>query len=108
MITIRSRLIKEQEHHKLDLPEEIILTIMEKVQDTETLVRCSSASRRFQAIVSKIDTVFLSYVRKENSQSCSQPHCHIPLEAVPALMKVFSDVKRLKGQAMPRPEYSKM
>ncbi|KAB5565081.1 hypothetical protein DKX38_005135 [Salix brachista] len=93
MITIRSRLIKEQEHHKLDLPDEIILT---KVQDTETLVRCSSASRRFQAIVSKIDTVFLSYVRKENSQSCTQPHCHIPLEAVPALMKVFSNVKFLK------------
>ncbi|KAJ6702893.1 F-BOX PROTEIN FAMILY-LIKE [Salix viminalis] len=97
MITIRSRLIKEQEHHKLDLPEEIILTILEKVQDTETLVRCSSASKSFQAIVSKIDTVFLSYVRKEKySQSCTQPHCHIPLEAVPALMKVFSNVKFLK------------
>ena len=87
MITVRSRLIKE--HHKLDLPDEIILTILEKVQDTETLVRCSSASKRFLAIVSKIDTVFLSFIRKENSQSCSQPHCHIPLEAVPALMKVF-------------------
>ncbi|KAJ6704783.1 hypothetical protein OIU79_009653 [Salix purpurea] len=97
MITIRSRLIKEQEHHNLDLPDEIILTILEKVQDTETLVRCSSASKSFQAIVSKIGTVlFLSYLRKENSQSCSQQHCHIPLEAVPALMKVFSKVKFLK------------
>ncbi|KAF9686416.1 hypothetical protein SADUNF_Sadunf03G0156300 [Salix dunnii] len=74
MITVRSRLIKE--HYKLDLPDEIILAILEKVQDTETLVRCSSASKRFQAFVSKIDSLPLICTQGELSimLSAALPH----------------------------------
>ncbi|KAF9686417.1 hypothetical protein SADUNF_Sadunf03G0156400 [Salix dunnii] len=81
-----------------ELPEDIILSIVEKIRDTKTLVLCSVVSKQLHAVVSKIDTIsvrILPYPRFRGRFACSESHNHFPPSQVRGLMRVFGNVKHL-------------
>ncbi|KAJ6702892.1 hypothetical protein OIU85_028912 [Salix viminalis] len=82
-----------------ELPEDIILTIVEKIRDTKTLVICSVVSKQLHAVVSKIDAIsvrILPYPRFHGRFECSESHSnHLPPSQFPGLMRVFANVKHL-------------
>ncbi|KAJ6704782.1 hypothetical protein OIU79_009652 [Salix purpurea] len=89
---------EELEDKFSELPEDIILTIVEKIRDTKTLVICSVVSKQLHAVVSKIDAIsvrILPYPRFHGRFECSESHNHLPPSQFPGLMRVFANVKHL-------------
>ncbi|KAJ6387889.1 hypothetical protein OIU77_026453 [Salix suchowensis] len=75
-----------------ELPEDIILTIVEKIRDTKTLVICSVVSKQLHAVVSKIDAIsvrILPYPRFHGRFECSELHNHLPPSQFPGLMRAM-------------------
>jgi hypothetical protein len=82
------------------LPDELTIKIFSKMEDDpKTLIRCSAVSKTWSSFVSKTVNLtlrFLSTGEKGHSLPCSKRHHHIPLPAIPAIMKVFANLESLK------------
>ncbi|CAK7339387.1 unnamed protein product, partial [Dovyalis caffra] len=91
------------------LPEELILTILSKIQDPKTLICCSSVSKNLNSLISRIDSLSLrlSYPDEDHaSLPCLQSHHHIPQAAIPGIIKVFPNIKFLELRLCPCPSPS--
>ncbi|XP_024439576.2 uncharacterized protein LOC18094324 isoform X3 [Populus trichocarpa] len=81
------------------LPDELIVTILTRTKDAKTLIRCLSVCKRLQCLVTKVDTVFLGFSYPGEAGQylpCWKSHYHIPQSTIPALMKVFVNLKALE------------
>jgi hypothetical protein len=84
----------------VNLPEELSTIIFSKMEDDpKTLIRCFLVSKNWASLVSK--TVNLSIRMSctgENADSlpCATLHNHIPLSAIPGIMKLFANLESLE------------
>ncbi|KAL9370122.1 hypothetical protein Peur_041321 [Populus x canadensis] len=84
----------------VNLPEELSTIIFSKMEDDpKTLIRCFLVSKNWASLVSK--TVNLSIRMSctgENADSlpCATLHNHIPLSAIPVIMKLFANLESLE------------
>ncbi|CAK7339372.1 unnamed protein product [Dovyalis caffra] len=82
------------------LPDDLILAIFSKFQDdAKTLIRCSSVCKNWASLVPELHTLFLRFftpVGDDDFPPCFQYHHHIPKSAIPALMKLFANLKSLE------------
>ncbi|KAL9370127.1 hypothetical protein Peur_041326 [Populus x canadensis] len=81
------------------LPDELIVTILTRTKDAKTLIRCLSVCKRLQCLVTKVDTVFLRFSYPGEAGQylpCWKSHYHILQSTIPALMKVFVNLKALE------------
>ncbi|CAK7339365.1 unnamed protein product [Dovyalis caffra] len=84
-----------------ELPDDLVFSILSKIQDTKTLIRCYSVSKHMASLVSKIDTILLKLPhRNHHSPSCLRQD-QVPEGAIPGLMKVFKNLKSLKVKLCP-------
>lgn len=77
----------------------MIVTILTRTKDAKTLIRCLSVCKRLQCLVTKVDTVFLRFSYPGEAGQylpCWKSHYHIPQSTIPALMKVFVNLKALE------------
>ncbi|CAK7339370.1 unnamed protein product [Dovyalis caffra] len=69
------------------------------LRDAKTLIRCSSVCKHLQCLVPKVDTVSLrfSYPGEPGEYlPCWKSHYHIPQSEIPAIMKLFANLKFLE------------
>ncbi|CAK7339376.1 unnamed protein product [Dovyalis caffra] len=82
------------------LPAELTTKIFSKMEDDpKTLIRCSAVCKNWGYFVSKtvnLSLRFLSTGEKGESLPCSKRHYHIPVAAIPSIMKVFANLESLK------------
>ncbi|KAJ6307368.1 hypothetical protein OIU76_017207 [Salix suchowensis] len=83
----------------VQLPDELIITILKRTKDAKTLIRCTIVCKRLQCLVTKVDSVVLRFSYPGEAGAylpCWKSHYHIPQSAFPALMKLFVDLKALE------------
>ncbi|KAL3609189.1 hypothetical protein D5086_000209 [Populus alba] len=83
----------------IQLPDELIVSILKKTGDPKTLVCCSAVCKHLQYLVSKVDSVSLRFSYPGTAGDylpCWRSHHHIPQTAIPGLMKVFANMISLK------------
>ncbi|KAB5572968.1 hypothetical protein DKX38_000162 [Salix brachista] len=73
----------------LSVPDELTTKIFSKLEDDpKTLIRCSAVSKKWASFVSKTVNLTLRFSRTGESLPCSKRHHHVPLLAIPSIMKV--------------------
>ncbi|KAB5565078.1 hypothetical protein DKX38_005132 [Salix brachista] len=95
----KKRCILDASDRFIQLPDELIITILKKTGDPKTLIRCCLVCKLLQSLVSKVDAVSLRFSYPGEAGEylpCWKSHYHIPLSAIPAIMKVFASIKSLK------------
>ncbi|KAJ7005119.1 hypothetical protein NC653_009821 [Populus alba x Populus x berolinensis] len=95
----KKRRVSDASDRFIQLPDELIITILKKTRDPKTLLRCCLVCKHLQSLVSKVDAVSLRFSYPGEAGEylpCWKSHYHIPLSAIPAIMKVFSYMKSLK------------
>lgn len=95
----KKRRISDASDRFIQLPDELIITILKKTGDPKTLLRCCLVCKHLQSLVSKVDAVSLRFSYPGEAGDylpCWKSHYHIPLSAIPAIMKVFAYMKSLK------------
>ncbi|KAJ6714003.1 hypothetical protein OIU85_025610 [Salix viminalis] len=81
----------------MNLPDELTTKIFSKMEDDpKTLIRCSLVSKKWASFVSKTVSLTLRFSRNGRFLACSKHHYHIPLSALPAIMKVFANLESLE------------
>ncbi|KAJ6341017.1 hypothetical protein OIU78_009236 [Salix suchowensis] len=81
----------------LSVPDELTTKIFSKLEDDpKTLIRCSAVSKKWASFVSKTVNLTLRFSRTGESLPCSKRHHHVPLLAIPSIMKVFANLESLK------------
>ncbi|KAJ6307372.1 hypothetical protein OIU76_017211 [Salix suchowensis] len=81
----------------MNLPDELTTKIFSKMEDDpKTLIRCSLVSKKWASFVSKTVSLTLRFSRNGRFLACSIHHYHIPLSALPAIMKVFANLESLE------------
>ncbi|KAJ6714004.1 hypothetical protein OIU85_025611 [Salix viminalis] len=79
------------------VPDELTTKIFSKLEDDpKTLIRCSAVSKKWASFVSKTVNLTLRFSRTGESLPCSKRHHHVPLLAIPSVMKVFANLESLK------------
>ncbi|XP_011042122.1 PREDICTED: uncharacterized protein LOC105137892 [Populus euphratica] len=95
----KKRRILDASDRFIQLPDELIIIILKKTGDPKTLIRCCLVCKHLQSLVSKVDAVSLRFSYPGEAGKylpCWKSHDHIPLSAIPAIMKVFAYMKSLK------------
>ncbi|CAK7339378.1 unnamed protein product [Dovyalis caffra] len=84
----------------IDLPKEITTIIFSKMEDDpKTLTRCYAVSKNWASVVSQ--TVNLSFRMsctgdKGHSIPCSELHYHVPVSAIPGMMRLFANLESVE------------
>ncbi|CAK7339366.1 unnamed protein product [Dovyalis caffra] len=81
---------------RTELPDELVFSILSKIHNTKTLIRCYSVSKNIASFVSTIDTISVRVTHRNNDSLPCPQHDHFPEGAIPGLMKVFANMKSLK------------
>ncbi|KAJ4846955.1 hypothetical protein Tsubulata_011106 [Turnera subulata] len=85
--------------HFKKLPDDLTFIIFSKLKDPKTLLRCSAVSKHFSSLVSDSTRSLTLRISYPPDVPCSphhhHHHPHIPLSAIPALMKLFRNLKHL-------------